>query len=195
MLIFKEEIISRLWLKIYVHGIIICCHNVSTFSLGRDIFFVATYRLSLFTFHSMTDTYFMQQAIAEARKAADAGEVPVGAVIVCDGRIIARGHNLTERLSDVTAHAEIIALTAASEYLGSKYLDECALFVTLEPCVMCAGALAWAQLGRLVYAASDDKRGFMRFGKELLHPKTKVEMGIFQDEASALIKDFFKDKR
>lgn len=143
----------------------------------------------------MTDTYFMQQALAEARKAAEAGEVPVGAVIVCDGRIIARGHNLTERLSDVTAHAEIIALTAASEYLGSKYLDECALFVTLEPCVMCAGALAWAQLGRLVYGASDDKRGFMRFGKELLHPKTKVEMGIFQDEASTLIKEFFKAKR
>ena len=143
----------------------------------------------------MTDSYFMQQALAEARKAAEAGEVPVGAVIVCEGRIIARGHNLTERLSDVTAHAEIIAFTAAATYLGSKYLDECVLYVSLEPCVMCAGALAWAQLGRLVYAASDDKRGFMRFGKKLLHPKTKVEMGFFQDEASGLIKDFFKAKR
>ena len=141
------------------------------------------------------DTYFMKQALAEALKAADEGEVPVGAVVVCGGRIIARAHNQTERLNDVTAHAEIIALTAAADYLGSKYLDECDLYVTLEPCVMCAGALAWAQLGRLVYAASDDKRGFMRFGKTLLHPKTKVEMGILQDEASALIKEFFKDKR
>ncbi|MDZ7876038.1 MAG: nucleoside deaminase [Saprospiraceae bacterium] len=143
----------------------------------------------------MTDTFFMQQALAEARKAAEAGEVPVGAVIVCEGRIIARGHNLTERLSDVTAHAEIIAMTAACAHLGTKYLDECVLYVTLEPCVMCAGALAWAQLGRLVYAASDDKRGFMRFGKALLHPKTKVEMGFFQEEAGNLMKDFFKNKR
>lgn len=141
------------------------------------------------------DTYFMKKALAEALKAADEGEVPVGAVVVCGGRIIARAHNQTERLNDVTAHAEIIALTAAADYLGSKYLDECDLYVTLEPCVMCAGALAWAQLGRLVYAASDDKRGFMRFGKAVLHPKTKVEMGILQDEASALIKEFFKVKR
>ncbi len=141
------------------------------------------------------DTYFMQQAIIEARKAFDAGEVPVGAVIVSEGRIIARGFNQTERLNDVTAHAEIIAMTAATDYLGSKYLDECDLYVTLEPCPMCAGALAWAQLKRLVFAASDDKRGFMRFGKEMLHPKTKVELGIMQDECSELIKRFFKEKR
>jgi tRNA(adenine34) deaminase len=141
------------------------------------------------------DIYFMQQAFIEAHKALDAGEVPVGAVIVCDGRIIARGFNQTERLNDVTAHAEIIALTAATDYLGSKYLDECSLYVTLEPCPMCAGALAWAQLSRLVYGASDDKRGFMRFGKELLHPKTKVSMGMMQDECSHLIKQFFKEKR
>ena len=141
------------------------------------------------------DAYFMRQALNEAQKAYDAGEVPVGAVIVCDGRIIARGFNQTERLSDVTAHAEIIALTAATEYLGSKYLDECDLYVTLEPCPMCAGALAWAQLKRLVFAASDDKRGFMRFGKEMLHPKTKVELGIMQDECSDMIKRFFKEKR
>ena len=141
------------------------------------------------------DTYFMQQAFIEARKALDAGEVPVGAVIVCEGRIIARGFNQTERLNDVTAHAEIIAMTAATDYLGSKYLDECSLYVTLEPCPMCAGALAWAQLSRLVYGASDDKRGFMRFGKELLHPKTKVAMGMMQDECSHLIKQFFKEKR
>ena len=137
----------------------------------------------------------MRQALNEAKKAYDAGEVPVGAVIVCDGRIIARGFNQTERLSDVTAHAEIIALTAATEYLGSKYLDECDLYVTLEPCPMCAGALAWAQLKRLVFAASDDKRGFMRFGKEMLHPKTKIELGIMEDECGALIKQFFKEKR
>ena len=141
------------------------------------------------------DNYFMQQAIIEARKAFDAGEVPVGAVIVSEGRIIARGFNQTERLNDVTAHAEIIAMTAATDYLGSKYLDECDLYVTLEPCPMCAGALAWAQLKRLVFAASDDKRGFMRFGKEMLHPKTKVELGIMQEECGALIKRFFQEKR
>ncbi len=143
----------------------------------------------------MNDEHFMRQAMNEAQKAALAGEVPVGAVIVCNGRIIARGYNQTERLHDVTAHAEIIALTAASEYLGSKYLDECTLYVTLEPCVMCAGALAWAQLGRLVFAASDEKRGFMRFGKDVLHPKTKVALGILQDDCSALIKKFFAEKR
>ena len=137
----------------------------------------------------------MQQAIIEARKAFDAGEVPVGAVIVSEGRIIARGFNQTERLNDVTAHAEIIAMTAATDYLGNKYLDECDLYVTLEPCPMCAGALAWAQLKRLVFAASDDKRGFMRFGKEMLHPKTKVELGIMQEECGALIKRFFQEKR
>ncbi len=154
------------------------------------------YSLSNTIMHSTTnDTYFMQQAIIEARKALDAGEVPVGAVIVSEGRIIARGFNQTERLNDVTAHAEIIAMTAATDYLGSKYLDECDLYVTLEPCPMCAGALAWAQLKRLVFAASDDKRGFMRFGKEMLHPKTKVELGIMQDECSTLIKRFFQEKR
>lgn len=142
-----------------------------------------------------TDEYFMKQAFNEAQKALLAGEIPVGAVVVCDNRIIARAYNQTERLNDVTAHAEIVALTAATEYLGSKYLDECTLYVTLEPCVMCAGALAWAQLGRLVYAASDDKRGFMRFGKEALHPKTKLSMGVMQDDCADLIKKFFKEKR
>ena len=144
---------------------------------------------------SLSDDFFMKQALAEAQKAYDEGEIPVGAVVVCDNRVIARAHNQTERLNDVTAHAEIVALTAAADYLGSKYLDECTLYVTLEPCVMCAGALAWAQLGRLVYAASDDKRGFMRFGKELLHPKTKLELGIMQDDCGDLIKRFFKEKR
>ena len=138
----------------------------------------------------------MQQALAEARKAYEAGEIPVGAVVVCDNRIIARAHNQTEQLTDVTAHAEIIALTAASNYLGSKYLPDCTLFVTLEPCVMCAGALSWAQFGRVVYGASDEKRGFMLHGgKSLLHPKTRLEMGIMEEECAALMKDFFKSKR
>jgi tRNA(adenine34) deaminase len=143
-----------------------------------------------------SDEYFMKQALAEAQKALEEGEVPVGAVIVCEGRIIARAHNQTEMLTDVTAHAEILALTAASSYLGSKYLQDCTLYVTLEPCVMCAGALAWAQLGRVVYAASDDKRGFMLHGgKDLLHPKTKLEMGIMQEECGQLVSSFFKGKR
>ena len=143
-----------------------------------------------------SDSYFMKQALAEAEKAYEAGEVPVGAVIVCDNRIIARAHNQTELLTDVTAHAEIIAITAASGHLGSKYLPDCTLYVTLEPCVMCAGALAWAQIGRVVYAASDDKRGFMLFGgKDLLHPKTRLEMGIMETECSVLLTSFFRAKR
>lgn len=138
----------------------------------------------------------MQQALAEAQRAYESGEVPVGAVVVCEGRIIARAHNQTERLSDVTAHAEILALTAASSYLGSKYLPACTLYVTLEPCVMCAGALAWAQLGKLVYGASDEKRGFMLYGgKALLHPKTRVEIGVLEEEAVRLLQNFFRTKR
>ncbi len=144
----------------------------------------------------LSDPHFMKQALAEAQKAADAGEVPVGAVIVCDNMIIARTHNQTEQLTDVTAHAEILALTAASGHLGSKYLQECTLFVTLEPCVMCAGALAWAQIGRIVYGATDEKRGFMLAGgKQLLHPKTRLEMGIMEAECGALLKTFFRERR
>ncbi|MBK6622236.1 MAG: nucleoside deaminase [Saprospirales bacterium] len=139
--------------------------------------------------------YFMNQALLEARKAYEEGETPIGAVVVCDNQIIARAHNQTERLKDVTAHAEILAITAASEHLGSKYLDECTLYVTLEPCVMCAGALAWAQLGKLVYGATDEKRGYLRFGNELLHPKTKIAYGILEQECSDLIKRFFKERR
>ncbi|MFN4080893.1 MAG: nucleoside deaminase [Saprospiraceae bacterium] len=143
-----------------------------------------------------SDTYYMQQALAQARLAAESEEIPVGAVVVCDNRIIARAHNQTEKLTDVTAHAEILAITAASNALGSKYLQECTLFVTLEPCVMCAGALAWAQLGRVVYGASDDKRGFMRYGgKALLHPKTKLELGVLQEDCAELLKAFFQKKR
>lgn len=143
-----------------------------------------------------SDAYYMQQALAEAQKAYDAGEVPVGAVIVCENRIIARAHNQTEQLTDVTAHAEILALTAASSYMGSKYLPDCTIFVTLEPCLMCAGALAWAQMGRIVYGATDEKRGFMLMGgKTLLHPKTKLEMGIREEECAALLKTFFQERR
>lgn len=143
-----------------------------------------------------SDEYFMKQAYAEAQKAFEAGEIPVGAVIVCDNRIIARTHNQTEQLTDVTAHAEILAITAASSNLGSKYLPECTLFVTLEPCVMCAGALSWAQLGRIVYGATDEKRGFMLHGgKNLLHPKTKLEMGIMEEQCGSLMTEFFKKRR
>ena len=142
-----------------------------------------------------SDDYFMKQALREAKVAYEEGEVPIGAVVVCGNQIIARAHNKTEHLKDVTAHAEIMALTSASDYLGSKYLNECTLYVTLEPCIMCAGALSWAQLGKIVYGASDDKAGFMRYGKELLHPKTKVEFGIMFDECSALLKRFFAAKR
>ena len=141
------------------------------------------------------DNYFMRQALLEAEKAYELGEVPVGAVVVSNERIIARAHNNTEQLTDVTAHAEIIALTAAAGYLGNKFLEDCTLYVTLEPCTMCAGALAWAQLGRLVYGASDDKKGFMQFGKRILHPKTKVEFGIMMEESKLLMTNFFRDRR
>lgn len=141
------------------------------------------------------DAYFMRQAIQEARKAGDRNEIPVGAVIASEGQIIARGSNQTEQLQDVTAHAEIIALTAAANFFNSKYLPHCTLYVTLEPCPMCAGALAWAQVGRIVYGAADDKRGFMRFGRELLHPKTVLEYGILQDECAELLQQFFAARR
>ncbi|TXF87084.1 nucleoside deaminase [Neolewinella aurantiaca] len=141
------------------------------------------------------DTYFMNQALAQARLAAAEGEIPVGAVVVSNERIIARGYNQTERLSDVTAHAEVIALTAAANHLGDKYLHDCTLYVTLEPCPMCAGALAWSQVSRIVYGASDDKRGFMRFGREILHPKTRLEFGVLHEECSELMTSFFASRR
>ena len=141
------------------------------------------------------DAYFMHQAIDQAKMAAAEGEIPVGAVVVSNQRIIARGYNQTERLSDVTAHAEIIALTAAANYLGDKYLHDCTLYVTLEPCPMCAGALAWSQVSRIVYGASDDKRGFMRFGREMVHPKTTLEFGVLHEECGELMTDFFASRR
>ena len=141
------------------------------------------------------DEKFMREALAEARIAADEGEVPVGAVVVARSRVIARGHNMTERLADPTAHAEMIALTAATEALGGKYLSDCALYVTLEPCPMCAAALAWAQLGRLVYGASDPRRGYARFTPSLLHPKTEVVSGILDEESLDLLTAFFQERR
>ena len=141
------------------------------------------------------DEYFMKLAIQEAQKAAELGEVPVGAVIVAGDQLLARCHNSTEMLNDVTAHAEILGITAASQYLGSKYLMDCTLYVTLEPCIMCAGALRWAQIGRVVYATADDKGGFMRYGKELLHPRTQLKMGIMMEESAVMLKSFFAAKR
>ena len=141
------------------------------------------------------DMYFMKQALAEARAAASEGEVPVGAVVACGGRIIARAHNRTERQNDPTAHAEMLAITAATGVLGAKYLVDCTLYVTLEPCVMCAGAIGWAQVGALVYGASDEKRGFRRFAPDALHPGTAVMQGIMEDDCAALIRDFFRERR
>lgn len=141
------------------------------------------------------DIKWMQIALAEARKAADEGEIPVGAVIVAGGRIVARAHNLTERLNDVTAHAEMQAITAAASALGGKYLTDATLYVTLEPCTMCAGAIGWSQIQRLVYGASDPKRGYTRFAPQALHPRTQITSGILADEAAQLIQQFFQAKR
>lgn len=141
------------------------------------------------------DEYYMRKALDEAQKAFERDEVPVGAVVVCGDRIVARGHNLTETLNDVTAHAEMQAVTAAANFLGAKYLNDCTLYVTLEPCVMCSGALGWSQISKIVYAASDEKRGYTRFAPDALHPKTKVLNGLLEAEASALLKEFFRKKR
>lgn len=141
------------------------------------------------------DEYFMKQALAEAKYAFDKEEVPVGAVIVVKNQIIARAHNQTELLTDVTAHAEMIALTSASSALGSKYLPDAKLYVTLEPCMMCSGAMFWSQIGHVIFGAADEQRGFMRYGKELLHPKTKLSYGIMEQESRDLLKKFFQKRR
>ena len=137
----------------------------------------------------------MQMALDEAHKALESGEVPIGAVVVAGGRVIARAHNLTETLTDPTAHAEMQAITMATEYLGGKYLSDCTLYVTVEPCPMCAAALAWAQIPRIVYGAGDPRRGYSLFSPSLLHPRTQVTKGILQEECATLMKEFFKDKR
>jgi len=144
---------------------------------------------------SPEDVRYMQEALKEARKALEKDEVPIGAVIVCAGTIIARAHNLTEQLTDVTAHAEMQAFTSAANYLGGKYLQECTLYVTIEPYIMCAGASFWAQIGRLVYGADDQKRGFMSVGTQLLHPKTVITKGILENECSTIVTSYFQSKR
>jgi tRNA(adenine34) deaminase len=141
-----------------------------------------------------THEYFMRQALKEAQKAMDEDEIPVGAVVVCQNKVIGRGYNQTEKLTDVTAHAEMLAITAAANYLGGKFLDECTLYVTLEPCVMCAGAIFWARPERVVFGAHDAKRGFAQHGN-LLHPKTLMDSGVLENECSILLKEFFAAKR
>ena len=142
-----------------------------------------------------TDEYYMQEAFKEALKAYDEGEIPVGAVVVCNNKIIARGHNLTETLNDVTAHAEMIVITSAENHLGNKYLNECELYVTLEPCLMCAGAIFWAQFQKVVYATNDSRQGFTKISDNILHVKTKVFAGVMKEECDALLKKFFLNLR
>lgn len=147
------------------------------------------------TTNILNDEYYMRQAFNEARQAFDKGEVPIGAIVVCKGRIIARGHNLTETLNDVTAHAEMQAITAAANVLGGKYLTDCILYVTIEPCPMCAGGLLWSQISKIVYGAKDEKKGYTVFSPSILHPKTEVVSGVMEDECASLMKEFFKQKR
>lgn len=141
------------------------------------------------------DEQFMRKALYEAQRAAEEGEIPIGVVIVCNDRIISRAHNLTEKLHDVTAHAEMQAITAAADLLGGKYLSDCTLYVTVEPCVMCAGAIGWAQIGRIVYGASDEKRGYQLYAPRALHPKAVVTRGVLEAECRQMMQDFFKQKR
>lgn len=141
------------------------------------------------------DEKYMREALREAGYAAESDEVPVGAVIVCRGKIIGRGHNMTETLHDPTAHAEMIAITAATEAMGGKYLNDCTMYVTVEPCPMCAGALAWSQIGRVVYGAIDPKRGYSMFSPSLMHPKTEITAGVLADECGMIVSEFFRNKR
>ena len=147
------------------------------------------------TFDAPTDERLMREALCLAHEAGERGEVPIGAVVVCEGRVLARCHNLTETLTDVTAHAEMQAITAAASALGGKYLTGCTLYVTIEPCPMCAGALGWAQVSRVVYGASDPKRGYRRFAPDVLHPRTEVTAGLLEDDCAALMRRFFATKR
>ena len=141
------------------------------------------------------DAYYMSLALKQAKRALEEEEIPVGAVVVCQGKIVAEAYNQTEMLTDVTAHAEMLAITSAAQTIGAKYLKDCTLYVTLEPCLMCAGAIYWSQLGRLVFGASEDKRGFLSQGKDILHPKTEVTAGILADESALLLKEFFSMRR
>ena len=141
------------------------------------------------------DAYYMNLALKQAERALEEEEIPVGAVVVCQGKIVAKAYNQTEMLTDVTAHAEMLAITSAAQTIGAKYLKDCTLYVTLEPCLMCAGAIYWSQLGRLVFGASEDKRGFLSLGKDILHPKTEVTSGILAEESALLLKEFFSMRR
>jgi tRNA(adenine34) deaminase len=141
------------------------------------------------------DAYYMHLALKQAERALEEEEIPVGAVVVCQGKIVAKAYNQTEMLTDVTAHAEMLAITSAAQTIGAKYLKDCTLYVTLEPCLMCAGAIYWSQLGRLVFGASEDKRGFLSQGKDILHPKTEVTAGILAEESALLLKEFFSMRR
>lgn len=162
-------------------------NQLLTFEVNNNLFFMnSSHSLSVFS-----QEYFMKKAYDQALLAEESGEVPIGAVIVQGNQIIAKTHNQVEQLKDVTAHAEILAITAASQALGVKYLPDCTLYVTLEPCPMCASALNWAQLGKIVYAASDDKKGFMRYGKEMLHPSTTIAYGVMEEDCKSLLKKFF----
>lgn len=143
----------------------------------------------------LNDEFFMNEALKEAKTAYEKGEIPIGAVIVSSGQIIAKAHNMTETLNDVTAHAEMMAFTSAANYLGSKYLNECTLYVTIEPCTMCAGASYWTQIGKIVYGADDEKRGFTKLNLQILHPKTDLVKGVLKDKCSELMSQFFKSKR
>ena len=151
--------------------------------------------MSAITNHTADDLRYMQMALVEAQRAYDKGEIPVGCIIVADNQVVGRGHNLTETLQDVTAHAEIQAITAAATTLGGKYLTQCTLYVTLEPCVMCAGAIGWAQIRRVVYGADDEKRGFTRLAPQALHPKCTILTGVMEQECKQLVQTFFRSKR
>ena len=151
--------------------------------------------MPIFAVMNTENEKYMREALREASFAAAEDEVPIGAVIVCRGRIIGKGHNMTEKLCDATAHAEMIAITAATEAMGGKYLNDCTLYVTVEPCPMCAGALAWSQIGKVVYGASDPKRGFTNFTPSLMHPKTVIESGVLAEECGNMVTEFFRNKR
>jgi tRNA(adenine34) deaminase len=144
---------------------------------------------------ALSDEYFMNEALKEAAQAASEGEVPIGAVVVCNQTIVARAHNLTEKLTDVTAHAEMLAITSAAQHLGGKYLENCVIYVSLEPCVMCAGALHHSHISKVVWAANDPKRGFTRYGMELLHPKTEIQKGLLANKSELMLKEFFQKRR
>ena len=195
----KSERVENLWKKLIRQETDLSDETITWMTRRiRLLTEYMAYGCALIAYRKQNGDFYMARATLvyyEARKASERGEVPVGAVVVCKDRIIARAHNLTETLTDVTAHAEMQAITAAASTLGGKYLNECTLYVTVEPCVMCAGAIAWAQMGRLVFGAGDEKRGYQRYASQALHPKTAVSQGVLGEECAVLMKDFFAAKR